>query len=105
MLSQQCHKWAHSKKSQLPGVVLALQDAGVLLSRRAHGAHHLPPFRGNYCIVSGIFNAPLDDSGFFDRLEKYFHEKHGVAPRCWKENFDEDYVALQRSYQAEEEAA
>ena len=105
MLSQQSHKWSHSKKSQLPAAVVALQDAGVLLSRRAHGAHHLPPFRGNYCIVSGLFNAPLDNSGLFDRLERYFHDAHGITPRCWKKNFDEEYVALQKSYQADEAEA
>ena len=37
-----------------------LQDAGVLVSRRAHGAHHRAPFEGNYCIVSGIWNPVLD---------------------------------------------
>ncbi len=37
-----------------------VQDAGVLVSRRAHGAHHRAPFEGNYCIVSGIWNPVLD---------------------------------------------
>ena len=32
----------------------------MLVSRRAHGAHHRAPFEGNYCIVSGIWNPILD---------------------------------------------
>jgi len=36
----------------------------VLVSRRAHGAHHRAPFEGNYCIVSGIWNPVLDQARF-----------------------------------------
>jgi hypothetical protein len=64
-MSQQFHAWSHMKKSELPAVVVALQDAGVLIGRAAHGAHHRPNFEGNYCIVSGLWNQPLDSSGFF----------------------------------------
>ena len=32
----------------------------MLVSRRAHGAHHRAPFDGNYCIVSGVWNPVLD---------------------------------------------
>ena len=42
---------------------LPLQDAGVLISRKAHGAHHKAPFEGNYCIVSGWWNPVLDGDG------------------------------------------
>ena len=34
----------------------------MLVSRRAHGAHHRAPFEGNYCIVSGIWNPVLDQA-------------------------------------------
>ena len=34
----------------------------MLVSRRAHGAHHRAPFEGNYCIVSGIWNPILDQA-------------------------------------------
>ena len=45
-----------------------LQDAGVLISRKAHGAHHKAPFEGNYCIVSGWWNPILDGDGSGERL-------------------------------------
>ncbi|KAG1665443.1 hypothetical protein FOA52_005785 [Chlamydomonas sp. UWO 241] len=84
-MSQQFHAWAHMKKSQLPGVVVALQDAGVLVSRKAHGAHHRSPFEGNYCIVSGLWNEALDGSGFYRGLEGAVKAVTGVEPRCWHE--------------------
>ena len=74
VLSQQFHAWSHMKKSQLPELVVKAQEAGLILSRKAHGAHHRPPFRGNYCIVSGWWNELLDGSGFFTRVERSVFE-------------------------------
>ena len=66
-----------------------VQSAGLLISRKAHGAHHKAPFEGNYCIVSGLWNSALDqngsDQGFFRRLEKWIAARTGVEPRCWYE--------------------
>lgn len=88
-MSQQFHAWGHMKKSELPKPVLALQEAGLLISRRAHGAHHKAPFEGNYCIVSGLWNEALDqqgsDQGFFRKLERFVAARTGVEPRCWYE--------------------
>lgn len=36
------------------------QDAGLLISRRDHGAHHKAPFNCKYSIVSGWSNPLLD---------------------------------------------
>ncbi len=55
----------------------------MLISRKAHGAHHRPPFEGNYCIVSGWWNRPLDGSGFLRWLENAVLALTGVEPRCW----------------------
>lgn len=82
-MSQQFHAWSHMKKSELPGFVVALQDLNLLIGRRAHGAHHRPNFDGNYCIVSGWWNEPLDNAGFFRWLEKVVVKATGVEPRCW----------------------
>ena len=71
-------------------IVLAAQDAGLIISRKAHGAHHKPPFKGNYCIVSGWWNEVFDGTGFFYALEKRIYDATGVAPRCWSE--DEDFA-------------
>lgn len=66
-----------------------VQEAGLLISRKAHGAHHKAPFEGNYCIVSGFWNGALDqqgsDQGFFRKLERFVAAKTGVEPRCWYE--------------------
>ncbi|EFJ49416.1 hypothetical protein VOLCADRAFT_89823 [Volvox carteri f. nagariensis] len=88
-MSQQFHAWSHMKKSELPPAVVALQDSGLLIGRRMHGAHHKAPFEGNYCIVSGWWNPLLDSSGFFRALEKLIHDRTGVAPRCWEDPLEE----------------
>jgi hypothetical protein len=99
-MSQQFHAWSHMKKSELPAVVDAMQEAGLLISRRDHGAHHKAPFDGNYCIVSGLWNPILDQNGdenaFFRALERLVHKATGVEPRCWLEELPEDWQELTR---------
>ncbi|XP_028797308.1 fatty acid desaturase 4, chloroplastic [Neltuma alba] len=85
MFSQQFHAWAHGTKSRLPPIVVALQDAGVLVSRSQHGAHHRPPYNDNYCIVSGAWNELLDEHKVFEVLEMILYFKLGVRPRSWSE--------------------
>ncbi|XP_075477668.1 fatty acid desaturase 4-like 2, chloroplastic [Primulina tabacum] len=85
MFSQQFHAWAHTTKSKLPPLVVALQDAGVLVSRSQHAAHHRTPYNNNYCIVSGIWNEILDESRLFEALEMAIFFKFGVRPRSWTE--------------------
>jgi ubiquitin-conjugating enzyme E2 variant len=88
-MSQQFHAWSHMKRSELHPLVVAAQEGGLLISRRAHGAHHKAPFEGNYCIVSGLWNGVLDrdgaDDAFFRVLERAIHARWGVEPRCWHE--------------------
>lgn len=85
MFSQQFHSWAHGTKSKLPPLVVALQDAGILVSRSQHAAHHRPPYNNNYCIVSGVWNALLDELKVFEALELVLFFKLGVRPRSWSE--------------------
>ncbi|KAM7279662.1 hypothetical protein ACFE04_006796 [Oxalis oulophora] len=85
MFSQQFHAWAHSTKSKLPPLVVALQDSGVLVSRSQHGAHHRAPYNNNYCIVSGVWNEYLDKQQVFEALEMVLFFKLGVRPRSWDE--------------------
>ncbi|GFR48763.1 hypothetical protein Agub_g10584 [Astrephomene gubernaculifera] len=94
-ISQQLHAWSHMKKSELHPAVVALQDAGVLIGRRMHGAHHRPPFTDNYCIVSGWWNPLLDGSGVFRRMEEAIRDLTGVEPRCWHE-LQEDWREIER---------
>ncbi|XP_020103086.1 fatty acid desaturase 4, chloroplastic isoform X1 [Ananas comosus] len=85
MLSQQFHAWAHEKKGRLPPAVAALQEAGVLVSRAEHAAHHRPPYNSNYCIVSGACNRALDESRVFEAMEMVVFFRFGVRPRSWSE--------------------
>jgi palmitoyl-[glycerolipid] 3-(E)-desaturase len=81
-LSQQLHAFSHMKKSDLPAPVVALQDASLIISRRAHGTHHRSPFNINYCIVNGWCNRLLD-SGLMLWAEKTIKNRLGVEPRGW----------------------
>ncbi|KAJ0974779.1 hypothetical protein J5N97_016744 [Dioscorea zingiberensis] len=85
MFSQQFHAWAHSTKRRLPPAVVALQDAGLLVSRAGHAKHHRAPFNNNYCIVSGMWNEVLDEMKVFEVLEMVLFFKLGVRPRSWSE--------------------
>lgn len=89
VLSQQFHAWSHTRKGQLPKIVVKLQDMGLLVGRKMHGAHHMPPYNINYCIVSGICNKALDSSGFFLWSEKKIFDIWGIAPRSWGETAPE----------------
>lgn len=67
LLSQEFHKWSHMRSP--PAAVRALQDWGVILSRREHGRHHSEPFDSHYCILTGVCNPLMDRSGLFLFLE------------------------------------
>ncbi|CAI9760431.1 unnamed protein product [Fraxinus pennsylvanica] len=82
---QQFHAWAHGAKPKLPQLVVALQNAGIIVPRLQHAAHHRPPYNSNYCIVSGMWNRFLDKSKFFVALEIILFYMLGVQPRSWTE--------------------
>ncbi|CAI5501499.1 unnamed protein product [Closterium sp. Naga37s-1] len=89
MFSQLFHAWSHTPRVLLPPFVPILQDAGLLVSRKMHGAHHRPPYNANYCIVSGACNPLLDSIGFFSGLEKFIFQTTGVPSRSWSETAPE----------------
>jgi hypothetical protein len=84
IMSQEFHKWSHQLKSETPGWVNWLQDSGLTIARKPHALHHLAPFEGNYCIISGICNPVLDQSGFFRRLERVVYSLNGIESNAWK---------------------
>ncbi|KAK7387070.1 hypothetical protein VNO78_27565 [Psophocarpus tetragonolobus] len=104
MFSQQFHAWAHGTKSRLPPLVVALQDAGVLVSRSQHGAHHRPPYNNNYCIVSGVWNEFLDKHKVFEAMEMVLYFKTGVRPRSWSEPASEWLEEIQTPSQVQAQA-
>eukprot|EP01023_Acetabularia_acetabulum_P019760 TRINITY_DN2010_c0_g1_i2.p1 TRINITY_DN2010_c0_g1~~TRINITY_DN2010_c0_g1_i2.p1 ORF type:complete len:310 (-),score=14.54 TRINITY_DN2010_c0_g1_i2:65-994(-) len=85
-MSQQFHSWAHMKKSELPPVIIALQDTNILIGRKSHGTHHRPPFINNYCIVSGWWNTTMDgpslEKSVYRKLENFFFPQHYDVGWC-----------------------
>jgi ubiquitin-conjugating enzyme E2 variant len=84
ILSQEFHKWSHQRPSECPGWVNQLQALGLTVGRQPHAAHHLAPYEGNYCIISGLCNKALDQTGFFRRLEHVVYQWNGVESNAWK---------------------
>ena len=84
ILSQEFHKWSHTTKKEVPEWVNTLQDIGLTMSRTQHANHHKGAYEGNYCIISGICNEALDNSGFFRRLEHIVYNINGVESNAWK---------------------
>lgn len=84
IMSQEFHKWSHMTKSQVSPIINKLQDAKLTIGRTSHAMHHLQPFDGNYCIISGICNDFLDSSGAFRRMEHVVWKLNGVEANAWK---------------------
>lgn len=82
--SQEFHKWSHMTPKQLNPLILAVQEAGLTIGRVPHAMHHIAPYDGNYCIVSGFCNEYLDNSGFFRKLERAVFNLNGVESNAWK---------------------
>jgi ubiquitin-conjugating enzyme E2 variant len=84
IMSQEFHKWSHMTKSECPGWANWLQKKGLTIGRVPHAQHHMAPYDGNYCIISGICNEPLDKSGFFRWMEHMVYKINGVESNAWK---------------------
>jgi len=84
IFSQEFHKYSHVKKAETPEIFNWLQDIGVAIGRVQHAQHHIAPYDGNYCIVSGLWNELLDTSGFFRKLEHIVYKCNGVEANSWK---------------------
>ncbi len=69
LLSNQCHKWAHSDPARRGPLVRLAQRARLVLSPDHHRFHHVHPFNSHFCAASGWLNYVLDRSRFFRALE------------------------------------
>ena len=98
IMSQEFHKWSHQLKSETPSLVNWLQEIGFSIRRAPHAQHHLAPFEGNYCIISGVCNPWLDETGFFRRLEHVIYEWNGVESNAWKLDPELRKCTLARDY-------
>merc|ERR1712194_298762 len=84
IMSQEFHKMSHASKADAGPIWNGLQDMGVSIDRKPHAQHHIAPYDGNYCIVHGLCNKKLDDSGFFRRLEHIVYKLNGIESNSWK---------------------
>lgn len=89
MMTNQIHQWAHMPTP--PAVVRRLQDAGVLLGRVEHAAHHRRPYDGHYCITTGWCNRPLEALKLFRRLELTMTALTGAHPRGDDRRYENRY--------------
>ncbi|WP_141735675.1 fatty acid desaturase CarF family protein [Oligoflexus tunisiensis] len=67
-LSNLFHRWSHWPRSACPRWLTLLQKYQIILPHKAHLLHHGPPFRTNYCILSGWAN-PLTNRIPWARIE------------------------------------
>jgi len=79
MITNQIHKWSHTRKP--PRWVSFLQETGIILSRQDHNKHHQIPFDRNYCITNGWLNPWLTSIGFWRRAEAAITAVTGAIPR------------------------
>ncbi len=77
--ANEIHAWGH-RKGKLPGWVVMLQEAGILVSPKGHAAHHVDPFICNYCPMSDLVNPFLEYVGFWGRLERLIAVTTGIKP-------------------------
>jgi len=84
IMSQEFHKWSHMSKKECSPAVNWLQKIGFMIGRVPHSKHHTAPYEGKYCIVSGLCNDMLDNSGFFRLLEHTVYKINGIEANSWK---------------------
>jgi hypothetical protein len=70
LLTNQCHRWAHTPAGRVPRLVRAAQRVRLILRPEEHLKHHMRPFDSHYCTASGWLNAPLQSIGFYRCLER-----------------------------------
>jgi ubiquitin-conjugating enzyme E2 variant len=58
----------------------------------------MAPYEGNYCIISGVCNEALDESGIFRRMEHVIYQLNGVESNAWKLDADLRERTLQGEY-------
>ncbi len=63
------HRFAHQTNKENGKFITALQNVGILQSRRHHGLHHQSPYVHHYCVVTNYLNPVLELIRFWNILE------------------------------------
>lgn len=63
------HRFAHQTIKENGKFITALQNIGLLQSRKHHGLHHKSPFVHHYCVVTNYLNPILEFIHFWEMLE------------------------------------
>lgn len=79
-LMQMAHRWAHVDPATLPAGILPLQRVRILLSKSIHDRHHVDPYDRDFCIMTGMFNRPLNGlTRIFGRTSHWWNAVFLVA--------------------------
>ena len=60
LVTNQCHKWAHSLPGDNSFLIKKLQEVGLILHPSEHAKHHTPPYNSHFCTANGWLNRPLN---------------------------------------------
>ncbi len=60
IVTNNCHKWAHTELADIPVVVRWAQMRRLILCPEHHKRHHTPPFNSHFCMASGWLNGFLN---------------------------------------------
>jgi len=79
-LTNQFHKWSHTYFG-LPRYITMLQSMHLILPRQHHRIHHVAPHETYFCITTGWLNYPMEQYGFWTKLEYLIEVVTGTKPR------------------------
>lgn len=79
--ANETHRWAHLPSRRRPLFVRILQRAGLFVSSRHHGRHHIHPFNSHYCTITNYINPVIDGMKLFRGIEYAIFRVCRVKPR------------------------
>lgn len=69
LFASEVHVWSHKPKRRRPALVRWLQERQIILTPKAHWAHHTGGFNQRYCTLTNVLNPVLDNLRIFRLVE------------------------------------